>query len=104
MAALEGQDFPLDQIEVILVGSAEPANHWKTLCADDSRFHSVNVLVHGGTHYYELKNSGAGIRMRVRVIDHRLGRALDSDEPRRQIRDHQLYMDRGAPHNGPSNH
>ena len=57
MAALEGQDFPLDQIEVILVGSAEPANHWKTLCADDSRFHSVNVLVHGGTHYYELKNS-----------------------------------------------
>ena len=42
--------------------------------------------------------------MRVRVIDHRLGRALDSDEPRRQIRDPQLYMDRGAPHNGPSNH
>jgi len=59
LAALEAQSFPIDKIEVILVGSAEQADHWKTIYTDNTKFHSVKVCPQNGTNYYQLKNGGA---------------------------------------------
>jgi glycosyltransferase involved in cell wall biosynthesis len=63
-ATLEGlrrQDFPLDAIEVILVGSAEQAEAWARTYADPAPFHTVKTLSCPGAHYYELKNQGAAL-------------------------------------------
>jgi len=61
LAAIEAQDFTIDKIEVILVGSTEQADHWKTIYTDNTKFHSVKVFPQNGTHYYQLKNGGAEI-------------------------------------------
>jgi glycosyltransferase involved in cell wall biosynthesis len=61
MAALKQQDFPLDQIEVILVGSPSQTQEWQQTYAGETGFCSVRTLEFNGAHYYELKNGGAGI-------------------------------------------
>lgn len=59
MAALATQDFPVDQMEIILVGSVEQAGHWEKLYVGNSNFHSVKAIAQDTLHYYELKNGGA---------------------------------------------
>jgi glycosyltransferase involved in cell wall biosynthesis len=61
MAALSAQDFPLDRIEVILVGSEDQARYWKKTHAEKTRFHSVKVVAMDTLNYYELKNGGGEI-------------------------------------------
>jgi glycosyltransferase involved in cell wall biosynthesis len=61
IAALSVQDFPVDQIEVILVGSTEQTRHWEKTYAHKAQFHSVKVVAKDALHYYELKNEGAEI-------------------------------------------
>jgi glycosyltransferase involved in cell wall biosynthesis len=60
MNALAAQDFPLDQIEVILVGSREQAEYWQSAWADHP-FHDVKALARDGEHYFQLKNAGAEV-------------------------------------------
>lgn len=59
LAALEKQDFPIEQIEIILVGSNEQGEHWKKCFLKNARFHSIKIVSKGLVHYYELKNGGA---------------------------------------------
>jgi len=61
MAALAAQDFPIDQIEIILVGNKEQASHWGKTWVRNNRFHSVKVVSQDTLHYYKLKNGGAEI-------------------------------------------
>jgi hypothetical protein len=61
MAALSAQDFPVKQMEIILVGSAEQAGHWEKRYVQNSYFHSVKVIAQDTLHYYKLKNGGAEI-------------------------------------------
>jgi hypothetical protein len=60
--ALLGQDFPLDRVEVLLVGAHSEAGCWAGL--DQSlrhRFHDVRIAVRDDLHYYALKNCGADL-------------------------------------------
>lgn len=59
MEALRRQDFPLDQVEVILVGSAAQINGWREIYSDGKPFLCVKTIAAEGAHYYELKNRGA---------------------------------------------
>jgi hypothetical protein len=57
--ALLSQDFPLEQVEVLLVGAEREARRWAEI--DDavrSRFHAFRVIGRDDTHYYALKNLG----------------------------------------------
>jgi glycosyltransferase involved in cell wall biosynthesis len=57
--ALRAQRMPLDQVEMILVGSAEQCAHWRETLCQDPTFHAIKVVVADGEHYYALKNRGA---------------------------------------------
>ena len=59
--ALEQQDFPIERMEVIIVGSCEQAVHWREQYSTDTRFHCVKVAAKDSANYYELKNGGAEI-------------------------------------------
>jgi glycosyltransferase involved in cell wall biosynthesis len=59
MDGLRRQDFPLGEVEVILVGSEGQAEAWAHEYADPAPFRSVRTLSRPGAHYYELKNEGA---------------------------------------------
>ena len=61
MAALAAQDFPLERIEIILVGSMEQAKHWESAYAGNTAFFAVKAIAQVDAHYYELKNGGADI-------------------------------------------
>jgi len=58
MEALALQDYPLDQINVILVGSARQAEEWQQL-GKAMPFASVRSVVCDGGNYYSFKNAGA---------------------------------------------
>lgn len=60
MKALAAQDFPLEQMEVILVGSSAQAAYWEKAYSH-APFHSVKALAKDGQHYFQLKNGGAEI-------------------------------------------
>ncbi|MCS6814396.1 MAG: glycosyltransferase [Cyanobacteria bacterium] len=59
--ALRHQDFPLDQVEVILVGSAYQLLEWQSLCYNPAPFQAIKLVDGGDAIYYELKNKGAAI-------------------------------------------
>jgi glycosyltransferase involved in cell wall biosynthesis len=52
------QEFPLEQVEIILVGSREQAALWKDSLARENRFFAVKTIGKSA-HYYRLKNLGA---------------------------------------------
>jgi glycosyltransferase involved in cell wall biosynthesis len=55
---LRQQEFPLDQIEVILVGSTAQAEAWKSSQPGATAFFRVKAVASPGAHYYALKNEG----------------------------------------------
>jgi glycosyltransferase involved in cell wall biosynthesis len=55
---LRQQEFPLDQIEVILVGSAAQAEVWESAHTNATPFFLVKAIASTGAHYYALKNDG----------------------------------------------
>jgi len=60
VAALLQQDFPLDQVEVLLMGSAQQIEHWKTLTPGAQSFFQVRMIPVNpeNCHYWQLKNLG----------------------------------------------
>ena len=59
--ALKNQDFPAEQVEVILVGSIAQADGWKAKYEKEKSFFTVKVIGNDEAHYYQLKNEGAKI-------------------------------------------
>lgn len=59
MQALAQQDYPLDRVEVILVGSATQAEEWKRYSDNPAPFAAVKTVGEDGALYYQLKNMGA---------------------------------------------
>ena len=55
--ALLKQDFPLNEIELLLCGTPDQAEHWRTIYAD-SPFYDVKALGLENMHYFVLKNAG----------------------------------------------
>lgn len=57
---LARQDYPLNRIEVIMVGTAESQlRRWKGINAELSPFHRLLTIDAEGALYYDLKNKGA---------------------------------------------
>lgn len=58
---LLAQDFPLDQVELVLVGGKKQLEDWKEIPASWNRFGRVRVapMDSDQTHYWEQKNFGA---------------------------------------------
>jgi glycosyltransferase involved in cell wall biosynthesis len=56
--ALSEQDFPLDRVEVVLVGAPDQVSAWLTERREHP-FYSVKPVPVEDAHYYELKNLGA---------------------------------------------
>jgi hypothetical protein len=61
VGALLEQDFPLDQVELIMLGSPEQTEYWKTLNPGGQSFFCVKMIPvkPGDCHYWTLKNMGA---------------------------------------------
>ncbi len=59
--ALRRQDFPLDQVELIVVGTSEQAGEFAALAQDPSPFAAVRLIPADGATYYMLKNRGAAL-------------------------------------------
>jgi glycosyltransferase involved in cell wall biosynthesis len=59
LEALEKQDFPLNQAELILIGTSEQVEHWKQTFPAKSRFFARHFVKLDGAHYFQLKNRGA---------------------------------------------
>ena len=59
MEALKRQDFPLEQVEVILVGNAQAVREWRESHASAAPFGAIKTVEGDGAHYYALKNKGA---------------------------------------------
>lgn len=58
LAALRAQAFPLEEVEVILVGSTAQARHWEAACGGGPHKRLL-ALGADGAHCYALKNIGA---------------------------------------------
>lgn len=59
LEALQRQNFPLDQVEVVLVGSSAQTDEWNKLHSLWTPFHSVKVTAIDSANYFDLKNNGA---------------------------------------------
>jgi hypothetical protein len=61
VGALLQQDFPLDQVELIMLGSPQQIEFWKTLNPGGQSFFSVKMIPVSpdDCHYWRLKNIGA---------------------------------------------
>ena len=58
--ALLEQDYPLEKVEVLLVGEEKEIRRWCMLGASVTGiFHSFRIVGLDGAHYYDLKNHGA---------------------------------------------
>ncbi len=59
--ALRRQDFPLEQVELIVTGSPQQIEHWKTLGAAEGNYCQVRLVPVSPPedHYWQLKNRGA---------------------------------------------
>lgn len=55
---LRRQEFAIDQIEVILVGSTMQAEEWKKIQTGATSFLRIKAIASPGAHYYALKNDG----------------------------------------------
>jgi len=58
--ALKNQNFQLDRIEVILLGSNDQAGQWKELYSDGLPFR-LKIVTEDRANYFELKNRGAQV-------------------------------------------
>lgn len=62
VAGLLAQDYPLDRIEVLLLGSThEQSGRWAGFDAQALPFHRVTTVAADGLPYYTLKNRGADV-------------------------------------------
>lgn len=59
MLALRHQEFPIDQVEILLIGNREQTRDWKETYDGDTPFHAVRIIEAEAAHYLELKNLGA---------------------------------------------
>jgi len=61
MGALGEQDFPLEQVELVLLGSRQQTEHWKTLIPAAHHFLRIEMIAVNpeDCHYWRLKNIGA---------------------------------------------
>jgi hypothetical protein len=61
LQALLKQDFPLEEAELILIGSDHQIRHWRQTYAEWPRFQRVKMLPvdHQDSHYWQLKNKAA---------------------------------------------
>lgn len=59
LEALRQQDFPLHEVELILVGSSHQVEEWAARCRDPRPFGAVKAIAADGATYYALKNKGA---------------------------------------------
>jgi hypothetical protein len=62
VGALLQQDFPLDRVELVLLGSPQQVKHWKTLNPGGQSFLQVQMIPVNpeDCHYWKLKNIGGG--------------------------------------------
>lgn len=61
LEALNAQDYPLDRVHLVLVGSSVQAAGWSRAYGEGTPFASVTAIAADDAHYYELKNRGARI-------------------------------------------
>ncbi|MBW4645959.1 MAG: glycosyltransferase [Goleter apudmare HA4340-LM2] len=61
IAALRNQDFPIAQMEIILVGNPEQVREWQQTYSGNVEFFAVKTVEFASANYYELKNGGAEI-------------------------------------------
>lgn len=63
VAALLQQDFPLDQVEFVLLGSPEQLEPWQTIPPEWNKFGRVRLapMPSAESHYWEQKNFGANV-------------------------------------------
>ena len=59
LEALKEQDFPVDRVEVILLGSATQVKEWNERYASGSPFWGLQAIEAEGLTYLQLKNHGA---------------------------------------------
>jgi glycosyltransferase involved in cell wall biosynthesis len=57
--ALRRQDFPADQVEIILMGNAAQVKEWNALYAQSTPFWGIQAVDAEGLSYLQLKNRGA---------------------------------------------
>ena len=57
--ALQHQDFPVDQVEIILMGSVAQVRDWNILYAQGTPFWGIQAVEADGLSYLQLKNRGA---------------------------------------------
>ena len=57
--ALRQQEFPIDQVEIVLMGSAEQARDWKDRYAHDTSFWKILPVAVEGLSYLQTKIHGA---------------------------------------------
>jgi glycosyltransferase involved in cell wall biosynthesis len=57
--ALRQQDFPIDRVEIVLMGSAEQVRAWEARYADDTTFWKIRAVAVEGLSYLQVKNRGA---------------------------------------------
>jgi hypothetical protein len=59
LAALGRQTYPLDRVNLVLVGSSAQVAGWQHAFAGPHPFASIGAYAADGAHYYALKNAGA---------------------------------------------
>ena len=59
LAALRAQLYPLDRVEVLLIGSSAQIKHWAAYEANPAPFAAIRAIDAGESRYYALKNRGA---------------------------------------------
>jgi glycosyltransferase involved in cell wall biosynthesis len=57
--ALKRQDFPLERVEIILVGNAAEGAEWRRSYTSPAPFAAIKIVEDEGAQYYALKNKGA---------------------------------------------
>src|ERR1700693_1320702 len=61
--AILQQDFPLEQVELVFIGSPQQIEYWKGLAEDRGKFFQVRTVPvrSGDSHYWQLKNKAAEV-------------------------------------------
>jgi glycosyltransferase involved in cell wall biosynthesis len=59
LEALQGQTFPMNKVELVLIGTSEQVKNWEGITMAKQPFGWLKVVTLDGAHYLELKNHGA---------------------------------------------
>jgi glycosyltransferase involved in cell wall biosynthesis len=59
LEALQRQDFPLEEVEVVLIGSSAQVEHWQEIYSGTTPFFALRFIALDGAHYLQLKVRGA---------------------------------------------